>query len=103
MSTQQQQPDGTWAPATPEPYHPGYDLERYDGGRWVLYRTTHSDSFEVASGSTWLGMVAAYWWHRLWHPIRCIHEPRKGLASMGVPPPHPTTTPPDAPYVDHDG
>jgi hypothetical protein len=69
MTTHQQEPDGTWRPATPEAYHPGYDLERYGDGHWVLYRTTSGASVEAARGRTWFGMVGAYWWHRLRHPV----------------------------------
>ena len=68
MPSFQQQPDGTWAPAVPLGYAPGYDIERSGDGRWVLYRTTTTASDEVAAGRTWLGMVAAYWWHRLRRP-----------------------------------
>jgi hypothetical protein len=68
-TTQQQQPDGSWQPATPLGYQPGYDIER-SGRAWTLYRTTHTDSTEVAHGRTTIGMLAAYCWRRLLRPIR---------------------------------
>lgn len=77
MTTQQQQPDGSWAPAQPLGYQSGYDIERYGGGRWVLYRThahhlpgRHGGSTEVARGRTTLGMLFAYFWRRLLRPVR---------------------------------
>lgn len=70
MTAQRQQPDGSWAPAQPLGYHPGYDIERYGGGRWVLYRTTRDDSVEVAHGRTTPGMLFAYFWRRLLRPVR---------------------------------
>jgi hypothetical protein len=68
MNVQQQRPDGSWGPAQPLGYQPGYDIERFNHGCWVLYRTTKTASVEVASGRTTVGMLLAYWWHRLRRP-----------------------------------
>jgi hypothetical protein len=67
--TQQQRPDGSWAPAVPLGYQPGYDIERTRLG-WTLYRTTREDSVKVASGRTTAGMILAYGWRRVLRPIR---------------------------------
>jgi hypothetical protein len=68
VNAQQQQPDGSWAPAQPLGYQPGYDIER-SGRHWELFRTTRYDYTLVAQGTSTLAMIAAYTWHRLRHPV----------------------------------
>lgn len=84
MPAQQQNPDGSWSPATPLPYQPGYDAEIGVGwdsqGRrrhtWTLFHATPADALigswrEVAFGTsrTHLGaavrLVLAKWWDQV--------------------------------------
>lgn len=58
-----------WARAEPRGFHPGYDVERYGDGRWVIYRTTRDRSPEVARGRTTVGLLWAYWRRRLFQPV----------------------------------
>jgi hypothetical protein len=69
MASQQQHPDGSWGPAQPLGYQPGYDVEHY-GDHWELFRTTRTDSVEVARGHSRIGLLFAYWWRRLLRPVR---------------------------------
>jgi hypothetical protein len=78
MTVSRQNPDGTWEPAEPLDFVPGYDAERYASGRWTVYRNVphHADrkrlggSAAVATGRTRLGLIFALTWRRLLKPVR---------------------------------
>lgn len=60
MPVYQQHPDGSWGPAVPIPYAPGYDAEVDSYGDWQLYR---DGDILVAAGrnKTKLGRSIAVW------------------------------------------
>jgi hypothetical protein len=65
----QQRPDGTWGPASSEPWHPGVDVERTADGSWTVYRTTERGSVELAHGRGRVRLLLAWWTARLyWQP-----------------------------------
>lgn len=79
-NVQQQNPDGSWSPATPCGPQPGYDAEIGRTGRheyaWALYHDCHR---LVANGTSWthtgatLRLVLAKRWDQRRHPAATVH------------------------------
>lgn len=67
MTVSQQNPDGSWSPAEPEPLTDDFDVEVTGHGPWEW--ETWVGMTEVASGRarTRLGLHLAIWWARRRH------------------------------------
>jgi hypothetical protein len=64
MPVYQQHPDGSWGPAVPLDYAPGYDAEVGQHGDWQLY---HNGDHLVEVGRDRIKLVRMF---KIWRAIR---------------------------------